>query len=156
MSDIYIQRLRSVRDELDIARDIFRFILENWHRQEVANDFRLRTRNKMQEAEQNLEKTYFVRLTAEFEGILKDHLRTNHPAVAFPARRRDWTVDRLLSKVLQQENITLDSVLRQRLDEVRDYRNTIAHGNPAIIPISFSTALARYTTFLSKLPEPYK
>lgn len=156
MSDVYIQRLRAIQEDLVIAREVFQYVTTNWHRQEVADDFRLRTLRRVQAVEANLETTYFVRLTAEFEGILKDHLQTNHPAVPFPAVRRNWTLDWFLSRVIQRERLTVSVDLRQRLDEVRDYRNALAHGNAAALVITFTQALARYNTFLAVLPDPHR
>ena len=82
--------------------------------------FAPRTLGQVQKTLQNLETTYFIRLTAEFEGILKDHLRTNHPDVAFPSRQAEWKLDWFLSRVLQRELIRLDVALRQKLDQVAE------------------------------------
>ena len=155
MSDIYIRRLRAIQEDLDISREAFAFVRTNWHRQEVAEHFRVhaRTLARVERAGANLDTTYFVRLTAEFEGILKDHLRTNHSAIHVPANARiDW----LLARVVQRENITLSPDLRQRLNEIRDYRNALAHGSVAPLVVTFIQALARYNTFLSYLPDPLR
>ncbi len=56
-------------------------------------------------ANQNLEATYFIRLYAEFEGILKDHLATNHSRIKVPEKPR---VDWLISRVIQAESISLE------------------------------------------------
>src|SRR5207247_786218 len=104
----------------------------------------------------DLEITYFVRLTAEFEGILKDHLITNHPRISFPAKKSEWKVDWFLRKVFQAESIQIDPGLRLKLDEVRDYRNSVAHRGHPVTPITFAEALKRYNTLLAKLPEPLR
>ena len=153
MSRVYIQRLRDIRDDLDITRETFAFLRLNWHRQEVADYFRLRTQQRVQQAEASLETTYFVRLTAEFEGILKDHLRSNHSGVHIPSNARiAW----LISRTVQRESITVSVDLRIKLNEVRDYRNALAHGGVPVLVIPFATALSRYNTFLNYLPDPYK
>lgn len=106
----------------------------------------------MTEASRNAEQTYFIRLYAEFEGILKDHLATNHSHVRVPDKPK---VDWLISRVLQLEGISLEQPLRLRLDLVRDYRNSIAHRTRRVIRIvSMNDALSVLNTFLARLPEP--
>lgn len=156
MSQHYIQRLRRIEDDLNIALEVSQFVRSAWHRQDVSGEFPKRTLARIKDAEDRLEVTFFVRLTAEFEGILKDHLQTNHLHIAFPANRRDWTVDWFLRRVIQAENVTVSPVLRGQLDEVRNYRNAIAHGNEPLNPLTFREALARYSRFLARLPEPLR
>lgn len=103
-------------------------------------------------AELHLEATYFIRLYAEFEGVLKDHLATNHPRVKVPEKPK---VDWLLSRVLQVEALSLEQPLRVRLDAVRDYRNSITHrARRVILQVSFADGLSALNTFLARLPEP--
>lgn len=156
MSQQYIRRLRKVQDDLKIALELSEFVRHSWHRQDISGAFPERTLSRIKEAEEGLPTAYFVRLTAESEGILRDHLQTNHPQIAVPANRRDWTVDWFLRRVLQQENVVVSPELRQRLDQVRNYRNAVAHGNQAIADVSFGEALARYNTFLARLSEPLR
>jgi hypothetical protein len=64
-------------------------------------------------------------------------------------------VDQLINAVTKAERIKVDPVLRQKMDDVRDYRNSLAHSKrPSATRVSFVEALARLNTFLSKLPEP--
>jgi hypothetical protein len=121
-----------------------------------VDSLRPRTPKQVQNVADSLEVTYFVRLTAEFEGVLKDHLRSNHPAIAIPVRRSDWTVDWFISRLVQREKLQITAELRHKLNEIRDYRNSIAHGNPGPAVIAFTDALARYNTFLAKLPDPFE
>jgi len=154
MSQQYIRRLRKIQDDLKIALELSEFVRHSWHQQDISGAFPKRTLSRIKEAEEGLATAYFVRLTAEFESILKDHLRTNHPQIKFLPSRRNWTIDLLLNRVTQAENITIVPELRQRLDQIRNHRNEIAHGNMAAAPVSFGEALARYNIFLARLPEP--
>lgn len=158
MSSTYIQRLRTILDEFDLARESLVYVAKNLGRQDVADHFKDRLQKELlspkrfERAAEKLDTTFFVRLTAEFEGILKDHLRTNHPSI----KQSGWKVDWLISNVRQAENITLDPRLLQLLNEVRDYRNAIAHGGQHAAPVPFKEALKRYNKFLSKLPDPFR
>ena len=99
-----------------------------------------------------VELTYFVRLYAEFEGILKDHLATNHPTIMISDKPK---VDKLISLVMKAEGFTSDPILRRKMDNVRDYRNSIAHRTRASSPsVTFVDALSSLNKFLARLPEP--
>lgn len=154
MNDLYIRRMRAIRDEFDIVNEILEYISRNRQRQYIINNLSRTSLNKIEKTLLNLEITYFVRLTAEFEGILKDHLRTYHPEIKFPARQSDWKVDWFLSKILRKEKIILDNTLRDKLNDARDYRNSIAHSNPVQNRIGFTDALSWYNTLLAKLGSP--
>ena len=96
--------------------------------------------------------TYFVRLYAEFEGILKDHLATNHPAVVVPDKPK---VDKLISLRVKAEGFTLDPALRHKMETVRDYRNSVAHHVRASAPsVTLVDALSSLNRFLARLPDP--
>jgi len=108
-------------------------------------------RKDFDDAARNLEITYFIRLFAEFEGILKDHLTTNHPLVTVSDNPK---VDWLISRVMRVESLTIDPALRRQIDLVRSYRNSIAHRSNAAAVVTFNNALARLNRFLDKLPDP--
>jgi hypothetical protein len=149
MSAVYIQRLRQVRDEYDAAREALAFVLTNWYKQDVQGATGSIARRDFERAAHNLEMTFFVRLFAEFEGILKDHLSSKHIFVP-----KDPKVDWLISCVLRAESLKIDSELRKRLEDVRTYRNSIAHSSAAPVVITFKEALARMNKFLDKLADP--
>lgn len=154
MSGVYIERLRSIRDEYDAAQEALQYVLAQWQKQSISHSIQTPglSPKHFQAARANLEITYFIRLYAEFEGVLKDHMATNHPAVVVPDRPK---VDELISRVRRAEGFLIDPVLRARLDEVRDYRNSIAHsGRRAVVPVTFAQALSRLNTFLAKLRDP--
>src|SRR5256885_14513 len=101
MSDRYIARLRRISEELDGAKIAIAYVARNLDRGEVLREVgdSLRSRAFLLEIAKNLDTTYFVRLTAEFEGVLKDHLISNHPTHPFSIRGGTWKVDQLLSAV---------------------------------------------------------
>jgi hypothetical protein len=91
-------------------------------------------------------------LFAAFEGALKEHLAEYHAGMAVPEDVRVvWLIDRVAT--LQTPHIGIP--LRQRVHEVRRYRNALVHATvPAPLSLSFTEARARLNTYLDKLPEP--
>lgn len=95
--------------------------------------------------------TYLIRLYAEFEGILKMHLASNHPSLHLLDKPKiDW----LISRVVRAEGLSVERPLRVRLDAVRDFRNSVAHQSLPVAPVSFGDALSALNTFLARLPDP--
>lgn len=86
MSDRYRYRLQTVLAEFDAAREALRYVSRNWQKQDVAAGIGNVTLHDLLQAGLRVEATYFIRLYAEFEDILKDHLATNHPLVRVPDR----------------------------------------------------------------------
>lgn len=154
MSVLYIQRLRDVQAEFDATNAAISYFNWHWQKQDVPQHIKVPKPKDLIRADQNLELTYFTRLYAEFEGILKDHLATNHPLIRVPDKPK---VDWLISRVLQSEGISLEQPLRLKLNSVRDYRNLIAHRTRrGALFLSFSDAFSVLNTFLARLPEPFK
>ena len=154
MSRFYLYRLRVLREERDAARLALAYRAQNWQRSEVA-EFATApppaTRQRIMTTDANLETTFFVRPTAEFEGILKDHLHANHRNANLPLK-----VDALRARVLKLENLEIDPNLRTKLNEARDYRNSIAHSGQAVVSVTFDEAFNRYNRFAATLPDPLK
>lgn len=154
MSVLYIQRLRDVQAKFDATSAAISYFNWHWQKQDVPQRIKEPKPKDLMRADQNLELTYFIRLHAEFEGILKDHLATNHPRVRVPEKPK---VDWLTSRVLQSEGVSLEQPLRLKLTSVRDYRNSIAHRTRrGALFISFGDALSVLNTFLARLPEPLR
>ncbi len=155
MSRFYLYRLRVLRDERDATRLALAYLARNWHRSETAEFAAAQNspgaKQMILKTDANLDTTFFVRLTAEFEGILKDHLRANHRITNPP-----YKVDALITRVLKLENLEIDPNLRTKLDEARDYRNSIAHRGQAVVAVTFDEAFNRYNRFAAKLPDPLK
>lgn len=105
MSEVYIRRLRAVQSEFYSAREAIGYVRRNWQKHGIYAEMpRLKPIN-FDDAGSNLEVTYFTRLYAEFEGILKDHLATNHPNVTVAAKPK---VDRLISQVVKAASSSPD------------------------------------------------
>lgn len=155
MSDIYVQRLRAIRAEKESVENGLRLVLSRW------DDLRPRSaaqpgslkQEDFRSAVQKAEGTYLVRLHAEFEGILKDHLTTNHNGtVHLP---KDPKIDWLISKTFKAEKLSIDPNLRQKIELVRDSRNRIAHADRSLVlPVPFNDALSWFVRVVSSLPDP--
>jgi len=99
MSDLYIQRLRGVQTELAAVRAALTYVERNWQRQDIYLDVAVLTPADFVQAVRRTEATYFIRLYAEFEGVLKDHLATNHPQVPLPDKPKvDWLISRVIQR----------------------------------------------------------
>ena len=148
-----MERLRAVDTQRRSVAASLTFIVGNWERQNLRVEIEGHTPENFRRAQAELDATYFVRLYAEFEGLLKDHLATNHPAVVLPQKPK---VDAVLSAVVKAESISIEAPLRARLDAVRDFRNSVAHSTrTGMVRVSFEDALHALTTFAAKLPAPY-
>ncbi len=152
MSNQYIQRLRAVRGEFEAAKQGIAYVNRNWDQRDIARDVSGVTPKDFRRVNEYLFATYLIRLSAEFEGILKYHLTSNHSSVSVP---KDAKVDWLISKVSKAENFKVDQNLRANLEKVRTYRNGFAHsGQMPPATFTFDSALSWFNTFLDKLPEP--
>ena len=152
MSRRYIQRLRAVRSEYEAAKQGIAYVNRNWDQYNIAQDVSGVTPKDFRRVNEYLFATYLIRLSAEFEGILKYHLTANHPSVVTP---KDAKVDWLISKVSKTENFKVDRNLRENLERVRTYRNNFAHsGQLPPATFAFASALSWFNTFLDRLPEP--
>lgn len=152
MSNQYIQRLRSVRGEYEAARQGFAFVNQNWHKYNIYQEVYDVTPANFHRAAEYVFATYLIRLSAEFEGILKYHITTNFQGIAVP---KDAKVDWLISRVSKAEGFKVDPTLRTHLDKARKYRNDFVHsGQLPVSPFTFETALSWFNTFLADLPDP--
>jgi hypothetical protein len=93
MSVEFIRRLRRIEDKFIAVCEAVRFFSANWQKhpnlKASSRDFKL--------ADDNLEKTYIIRLFAEFEGILKEHLETSAPGVKMPDKPgAEWLISRVM------------------------------------------------------------
>ncbi len=152
MSDVYIQRLRQIQTEQAATRMALAYVGRNWHTHSIYQEAELLTPGNFALAARHAESTYYIRLYAEFEGILKDHLKTNFSHVSVPDKPK---VDWLISRVLQTEEMTIEPPLRLKMDAVRNYRNLIAHRHARpVLFVTFDDALSILNTFLARLPDP--
>lgn len=153
MSNQYIQRLRAIRGEFEAARQSLAFVSQNWQKYNIYLEVDGVTPANFQRAGEYLFATYLIRLSAEFEGILKYHLTSKHPHISIP---KDVKVDWLISKVSKEEGVKIDHNLRTHLEKVRKYRNDFVHsGKTPLSTFTFDSALSWFSTFLAKLPDPF-
>ena len=156
MSNFYVHLLEQVQGELNAAHDALVYTAQNWHRNwHRSSLFLAMPASNLPNivwADTHLEAVYFIRLFSTFEGILKEHLAQHHPGIAVPEEARAvWLIDR----TAQRQAPAISDVLRDRVHEIRRYRNHLTHRNyRAIFPIPFTTALSRLNKFADHLPEP--
>lgn len=158
MSLEYIEQIGLVERDYAAAVRAFGLAIETWGAFEPDSMGQLGrplTRSTFIDAANRLDDTFFVRLTAEFEGILKRHLRTNHPTVKFPGSRSNIKVDWLIGRVRANEpDVVIDPDLRKNLDGIRDYRNDLAHREQTVAAITFASAIKTYRRLLKMVAEP--
>lgn len=154
MSTYHVEQLRAVDTQRKSVTASLAFVVDNWERQNLRSEMPGLTPEDFRQAQTELDTTYFVRLYAEFEGLLKDHLLTNHPSIALPRKPK---VDDVLAAVVKAEAFAIETPLRVRLNAVRDYRNSIAHASLGSAPsVRFVDALSALNAFVARLPAPSK
>lgn len=152
MSRFYASRLRRVRDELNAVREAISYVRRHGQQESVLREINAVTQDDLSLADSNAEQTYFIRLYAEFEGILKDHLTTNHSNVNKSEKPK---VDWLIRQIVRAEHLAIDPNLRIKMNAVRDFRNSVAHQTSAsATSVPFDDALSILNRFVTKLPNP--
>ena len=100
----------------------------------------------------NLEATYLVRLWAEFETSLLSYFR----ALKSDPEARIRAVDLVNAVAGVRRGRAIDTPVRDKVHEVREYRNSLVHERtdpaPAVI---LTEARRRLNNFLGKLPEQW-
>lgn len=145
MSYLHIQQLASVRHELDAARVAIAYVERNKSKLNDEPEVRDVAVKHIRLALNNLEDTYIIRLFAEFEGILRDHLP---PRAGHPDRRAIYD---LINRVALRHRIP--DPMRDAVQDVREYRNLLAHrGNAHARTIAFQSALSILNRYLDRLP----
>ncbi len=152
MSEIYVRRLARVVREFDAACEALDYVQQNWQRQSVFLYVSRSGLPDLARAADNLESVYLLRLFSTFEGLLKEHLAEHHPGITVPEDARAvWLVDR----AAQRQTPPISAALRNRVHDVRRYRNHLTHPSGVPFPaIAIATALARLSRFADRLPEP--
>ena len=148
----YSDRLDRLRAELALTLASVCYIRDNLNRPEISRlaEFAAVKRAATVGIEERLSDTYFIRLTAEFEGILKDYLSEYHPIIAVPDNVNfDW----LISWVFRPKKI-VNPAFRLQIDAVRKYRNAIAHRGAKPALVTFAQALQRLNRLIELLPKP--
>ena len=135
----YSDRLNRIQEELLLALASVRYMRANLNKPEIdrLSEFAPPKRAALAGLEKRLEETYFIRLTAEFEDVLKDYPSDYYPAIAVPDNANfDW----LISRVFRPKKI-IQPALRVQIDEVRRFRNALAHRGEKAQPVPFAIGL---------------
>lgn len=153
MSEAHAKRLNAVRYELEATEEALVATLARAGL--VPTEYRQGI-EEFSRALQNAEKTYYVRMVAETEGMLYRHLRDYHPDAHVGS-------DQTAGKLIDATRNRLDPARRDRLEpavvdeamEVVRYRNWLAHGEkserPPVVP--FDVGLERLKRVLLALPS---
>ena len=152
MSDIYARRLSRIQREYHATREAVGHVVRNWQAQDIFPASEETGLEDLRRAAVNLDAIFLLRLFSLFEGILKEHLSQHHPGIAVPEEARAiWLIDR----VAQRQIPPITAPLRNRVHEVRRYRNYLTHPS-GIVPVEtpFATAIFRLSKFVDHLPEP--
>jgi len=152
MSDLYVRLLQRVGDEHDAVDASLKYVRDQWRRQNLSLAIKQATPEDLQRAIDDLDTTFFIRLFSTFEGMLRQHMEQHHAGISVEEDARAvWLIDRVAR--LQAPPIV--APLRDRVHEVRRYRNFLVHpGGGPLRTVFFTDALARLGRFVSRLPEP--
>lgn len=153
MSQFHTRHLEAIREEFTAAQRAVAYVRANWNAPDVLAAMIASpeiTRGQIDRVASRLEQTYFVRLFAGFETLLRDHLLGNHQQSIDTSVR----VDTVITRVLRADRFAIDPHLRRRILNVRDHRNEIAHGHVIDVAIPLSDAAAILGRFLARLPDP--
>ena len=90
MSDTYIQRLRRIQTEQAATQMALAYVERNWQKHGIYHEAEMLTPGNFALVARNTEATYYIRLYAEFEGILKDHLTTNFSQYSLCRISQKW------------------------------------------------------------------
>ena len=146
-------RLRGVREEYDAASAALSVLADLW------GDARLSfgrpiTLHVVKRARNNLEVTYFVRLHAEFESILRDEVQSQGGNIGDDPKVRELEVRAIRLRGKRRKSLDYDAWLFHSLDQIHRHRNHVAHGNAPAGAIVLAEALNAFNTFLSRLVAP--
>ena len=108
----------------------------------------------MKRTSENLEFTYFIRLHAEFESILRDDVQSNRGSIGNDPRVRQLEGQALKLRGKNRKTVDRNSQLFGRLEQIHRHRNSIAHGNPPPATLTLKDAMTIFNTFLSRLVGP--
>lgn len=145
-------RLNGVRDELEAARAAVAHTQAALRAGEAVLKGAVGVRpSHMARCGNNLQRTYALRLFAEFEGILRAYWAVARP-VRVQDRRRRTSMETLLNRIAVICTIPFDVL--DSAHDVRKYRNSLIHddGTEDVVLLDFQECKSRVGTFLSHLP----
>ena len=142
-------RLRRIRDELLAARYALGRAEAKWDSElgTTTADFRGKlTLDEIRRAADNLDRTFLLRLFAEFEGIL---LAFWHDGLG---RHTTPKVFVLINRIGDNRNV--GDAHRDATHHVRQYRNTLVHAHAEqVAPLTIDQCLSGLGKFLAFLPQ---
>jgi len=142
--DSCIRQVKIIEREFAAARTAIEFFLRNIRRDPTLLKNPVEVKD-VDDAEDRLERTYLIRLFAEFEMIVRGYFRATYRRRP-PARTRD-----LLDSVGARRGVTAELV--GDAHRVREYRNQLIHEPDADMQaISIAESRSRLCKFLSYLP----
>lgn len=152
MSRVLVHRLSTVRDEFDATRKALAHVNRNWQRLNIAGDMVGLSRERFDRTARAVETIVMIRLFSTFEGVLKEHLASNHAHIAVPDDAQSvWLINRAAN--LQTPHIGRPLV--DRIHAIRLYRSRLVHPAGVIAnPITFVEALSALARYCDRLPDP--
>jgi hypothetical protein len=107
VSYFHVQKLAPVDDEFEAARASMEYIRDRWARIRDEPEFQGIELAHLRAALDRVEATYLIRLFAEFEAILQEHLAVAHPGMRIPR-----IAEALINRVALRERIPTRSATR--------------------------------------------
>jgi len=151
MSASYVRSLVRLKTEYEAVDASLRYVQEQWRRQNLPLSITLATPEALSRAISDLPSAYSIRLFSTFEGMLREHMAQHHTALS-----EDTPAIQLIDRVASLEDNRVSAQLRDKVHEVRRYRNFLVHaGGTLPLIVAFPDALARLSKFVDKLPEPH-
>jgi hypothetical protein len=143
-------RLRRIFDELLAARYALGRAEAKWDAEAgtAAAEFRGRvTRDDLRRTATNLDRTFLLRLFAEFEGILLSYWQDGLGRVTKPK------VSVLISRIAALCPLPVGEKHRDDVHHVRDYRNMLVHPHAKQVdPLTVDESLKRLGKYLAYFP----
>jgi hypothetical protein len=146
VSYLHVQALESVHSEFTSSAAVLAYATRVWHELSREPELHGARHIDFRRAVDNLETTYIIRLFAEYEAILQDHLSARHPGIRMPR-----TAEALINRVALRER--LPHPVREDAQAVREYRNALVHRRITPVPSrSLREVRAVLNRFLARLP----
>jgi len=145
MSHRLIRELVLIREEFTATRASITYVLRIWSMRHDEAEIAGQKLGATQQANDNLEATYLVRVFARFEAILRDH---------FPAAKPNVDVPEAAAILIDQlgAHYRIPAAIRSDVHAVRRYRNAVAHAHPGADVVLFADAMATLNRYLAWLP----
>lgn len=153
MSDFYVRKMAQVQSEHDALLGSLQYVQRQWQKQNLSATISNVTFADIERLRGAADEILFIRLFSQFEGILKENLSQHHSSLTLTEDIR--AVD-LINRAAQRQTPAVSALLREKVHEVRRYRNFLVHPGGITLPVvTFTVALARLSKFVDYFPEPF-